>query len=212
MKKIVLIGDSIRKGYDRYTKMAFEDVAEVYYPKDNCRFAAYTLRFLRDWKNQFECGEDVDCVHWNVGLWDSLIMALDGEHLTPIGIYEYYLERICNAIKKLFPSAKVIFATSTPVQEELFLQNKRYNKDIEEYNSVAIRMAKKHGFEINDLYALTKDAPKSYHSDLTHYYTKEGTKLITDQVVRCIEKSLNIKAKALDYDKLFAQTDDVVGI
>ena len=27
MKKIVLLGDSIRKGYDKYIKMAFKDVA-----------------------------------------------------------------------------------------------------------------------------------------------------------------------------------------
>ena len=32
MKKIVLIGDSIRMGYDKYVKMALEGVAEVYYP------------------------------------------------------------------------------------------------------------------------------------------------------------------------------------
>ena len=139
-------------------------------------------------------------------------MAVDDEYLTPIELYKYYLERVCNAIKKMFPYAKVIFATSTPVQEELFWRNKRYNKDIEAYNNAAIEIAKKHGFEINDLYALMKDAPKSYHSDVTHYYTKEGTKLITNKVVKCIENCLNIKAKELDYDKLFTKTDDVVGI
>ena len=115
MKKIVLLGDSIRRGYDSYTKMAFKDVAEVYYPEDNCRFAAYTLRHLPDWKNNFGCGDDVDCVHWNAGLWDCLVLASDGEHVTPIDIYKYYIERVCVAIEKLFPSAKVIFATSTPV-------------------------------------------------------------------------------------------------
>lgn len=34
MKKVLLIGDSIRMGYDTYTKMTFEDVAEVYYPEE----------------------------------------------------------------------------------------------------------------------------------------------------------------------------------
>lgn len=32
MKKILLIGDSIRMGYDKYVKLAFEGEAEVYYP------------------------------------------------------------------------------------------------------------------------------------------------------------------------------------
>ena len=212
MKKIVLLGDSIRRGYDSYTKMAFDGVAEVYYPEDNCRFAAYTLRHLPDWKNAFGCGDDVDCVHWNAGLWDCLILATDGEHVTTIEIYKYYVERVCNAIKQLFPYAKVIFATSTPVQEELFMTHKRYNRDIELYNKAAVEIAAKHGFEIDDLYEITKDAPKEYHSDLTHYYTKEGTKLITNKVVKCIEECLQIKAKELDYDKLFADKENIVGI
>ena len=101
MKKIVLLGDSIRKGYDKYVKMAFKDVAEVYYPPENCRFAAYMLRFLPEWKKTFDCGDDVDCVHWNVGLWDSLVLF--DEHLTPLEIYKYYIERVCNQIQRLFP-------------------------------------------------------------------------------------------------------------
>lgn len=43
MKKVFLLGDSIRKGYDKYVERAFEGKASVYYPEDNCRFAAYTL-------------------------------------------------------------------------------------------------------------------------------------------------------------------------
>ena len=51
-----------------------------------------------------------------------------------------------------------------------------------------------------------------YHSDQTHFYTKEGTKVITNQVVACIEKVLNIKAKPLDYDLLFKEKTDVIGM
>ena len=36
MKKVVILGDSIRMGYDKYVKEALKDVAAVYYPKDNC--------------------------------------------------------------------------------------------------------------------------------------------------------------------------------
>ena len=127
MKKIVLLGDSIRRGYDRYTKMAFDGEAMVYYPDDNCRFAPYFLRYLNEWKNSFKCGDDVDCVHWNVGLWDTL-RADDGELFVPPEIYKYYIDRICKYLKMLYPNAKIIFATSTPVQEELFTGFKRYNK------------------------------------------------------------------------------------
>ena len=44
VKKIILIGDSIRIGYDKYVKDALKDKAEVFYPSENCRFAQYVLR------------------------------------------------------------------------------------------------------------------------------------------------------------------------
>ena len=66
--------------------------------------------------------------------------------------------------------------------------------------------------EINDLYSLMSKLPVSYHSDLTHYYTKEGTRAITDAVVDKIEKSLDIKGAALDYDALFGEQGAVLGI
>ncbi len=211
MKKVLLIGDSIRMGYDTYTKMAFESSAEVYFPKDNCRFTGYIIRHLYDWKKELKLGNDIDLVHWNAGLWDDLVM-LDGKHHTSLDIYKENIYRICNIIKILFPDAKMIFATSTPVQEELFTVCKRYNRDTEAYNSAAIEIVKKYGGEINDLYMLMNNAPVEYHSDLTHYYTKEGTRLITTQVVNCIEKALDIKGKTLDYDKMFAKEEEVIGI
>ncbi len=211
MKKIVLLGDSIRLGYDKYVKMAFADVAEVYYPQENCRFAAYLCRRLHEWKNELKCGDDVDLVHWNAGLWDDLIL-LDGEHLTPIEVYKMYIERICRMIRILFPKAKMIFATSTPVQEELFLTCKRLNKDTEAYNQVAAEIVKSYGGEMNDLYSLAKASSVEYHSDLTHYYTKEGTRMLTNQVIRCIEESLAIQAKPLDYDALFEEVGSIIGV
>ena len=211
MKKILLIGDSIRLGYDKYVKMAFEDAAEVYYPEENCRFAAFVFRHLDEWKTSLGCGDDVDLVHWNAGLWDDLILQ-DGVHMTPIDIYKFYIERTCNMIKILFPKAKMIFATSTPVQEELFLGNKRYNRDTEEYNRAAAEIVKKHGGEINDLYSLAKASPVEWHSDLTHYYTKEGARMLADQVVKSIENTLGIQGKVLDYDALFAETEKILGV
>lgn len=211
MKKILLIGDSIRQGYDKYTKMAFEGSAEVYYPKDNCRFTSYIVRHLHNWVEEMGLGNDVDLVHWNAGLWDDLIMY-DGKPLISLEAYKENIDRVCGIIKFLFPNAKMIFATSTPVLEELFVGLcKRYNKDTEIYNKAAAEIVKSHGGEINDLYTLMGNAPIEYHSDLTHYYTKEGTSLITNQVIASIENCLGIKAKKLDYDELFAHTENVIG-
>lgn len=211
MKKILLIGDSTRQGYDKYVKMSFEGVAEVYYPGENCRFASYIVRNLHDWKWKLGLPDDLDLIHWNAGLWDDLVL-LDGEHLTPLPIYEYYIERVCKMIALLFPTAKVIFATSTPIQEELFTTCKRYNADTRLYNAAALEIVKKYGHEINDLYAITENIPKSYYSDLAHLYTKDGAKLHTEKVVSAIEGVLEIKGKALDYDSLFESNNDIIGV
>lgn len=213
MKKILLLGDSIRQGYDKYVKMAFEDIAEVYYPSENCRFTAYMLRHLTEWVDQLQCGSDVDLVHWNAGLWDDLVL-IDGLHHIPINVYSEYVERIYRMLQNLFPKAIIVFATSTAVQEELFesFRVKRYNRDTEKYNEVAVEVIKRCGGDINDLYSLSKDAPAKYHSDQTHYYTMEGTRLFTDQVINCIERKLDIKAKKLDYEELFKDKEDICGM
>ena len=111
------------------------------YSKDNCRFASYVLRFLPDWNKVYCGGETVDLVHWNAGLWDCLRM-IDGELHTPLEWYKEYMERNCRSIEILFPGAKMIFATSTPVQEHLFGEMKRFNADIESYNAAAIEITR----------------------------------------------------------------------
>lgn len=211
MRKVLLLGDSIRKGYDRYVELAFEGKASVCYPEDNCRFAAYTLRHLSLWKKETGCGDDVDVVHWNVGLWDILRMQ-DGEPLTGINVYRDYVERICRILKMLFPNATLVFATSTAVQEHLFDYYTRKNSDIRAYNEVAVEVVKAHGGRVTDLYAVTESAPKEYHSDATHFNTKEGTRLITERVIAGLEEVLGVKAGKLDYDRLFVEQKDIIGI
>ena len=72
MKKIVLIGDSIRLGYDKFIRDSFDGIAEIYSPDENCRFAEYVLRYAHEWKGAGGWPSDVDVVHYNAGLWDAL--------------------------------------------------------------------------------------------------------------------------------------------
>ena len=213
MKKILLLGDSIRKGYDNYVREAFEDTARVYFPEENCMFSSYILRMLNDWKTSLDTGDDVDIVHWNAGLWDDLVLS-DGRNNTSLDNYKENIERICIMIKKLFPNAKNIFATSTPVIEDGFggFHFRRYNNDTETYNAVATKIVTEHGGYINDLYTLLKNAPTEYHSDQTHYYSREGTEIICNQVISTIETYGEIAAKKLDYDMLFSKENKVKGV
>ena len=211
MKKILLIGDSIRVGYDKYVQMAFDGVAQVYYPDVNCRFAAYIMRHLPDWKKTTGCGDDVDAVYWNAGLWDDLVMV-DDQCLTPVEIYEYYIDRICKSIRILFPSAKMIFATSTAVIEAIDPKlKKRTNENTRRYNAAAAKIVESHSGLVDDLFALTQNVPENYHSDQTHYYTPEGTELLAAHVVETLENVLSIQGKQLEYKQLFVQAQNVIG-
>ena len=215
MKKVILIGDSIRQGYDKFVKMALEGSAEVYFPQENCRFAQYVLRNFNEWVGQSKFGgANVDCVHWNAGLWDCLTMYEDG-CLTPIEVYEQFMERVCKRIRLICPNAKVIFATSTPVNEAGYKSPNtfmRYNADIEKYNAVAVEVVKKYGFEVNDLYSLLADKPLSYHSDMTHFYTREAAELITNAVVGKINEAIGTESTPVDFDAHFVKKEDAIGI
>ena len=208
MKNLLLIGDSIRTGYDKSVKKTLEGRANVIFPEDNCRFASYVLRHFHEYLGEIK-GEDIDVIHWNAGLWDNLRL-FDEEPHTPIDIYEYYINRICIRIKKLCPNAKVIFATSTTVITEEMLENfSRTNEDIQKYNEVAVNVVKKYGFEVNDLYTLSASLPKEARSDAVHFFTPIGTEAFTNQVLSFVAPALGIE-ETLEYrEELY--TDAPVG-
>ena len=209
MKNVLLIGDSIRMGYDKAVKNTLKNKANVYFPEENGRFASYVLRYIHEYKSIL--GDNhLDVLHWNAGLWDCLRLFGEEPH-TPLDVYAYYIERICIRIKKVFPDAQVIFATSTSVQSELMSPDCiRYNKEIETYNEAAVKVVSKYGFQVNDLYELSVTLPAEAHSDAVHYYTPMGTKMFTDQVLSYLLPTLGIDEK-LEYKEAL-YTDKPIGI
>lgn len=214
MKKILLLGDSIRLGYERYVKEMFDGHAKVYSPGDvNGGMAQFIQRWLNEWKRRGNFPDDMDLVHWNAGLWDVLRICGD-EPLSSPAFYAETLERVHKRIKLLFPKAKIVFALSTWVQEDLYQgEYQRYNKDIELFNEIAIKTLKPLGEEFDDLYSVTKNAPKECFSDMTHFNTVEGIKLVGNKVVDClclhvgIDRSLLTEKEA----KLFEIPESILG-
>lgn len=209
MKNVLLIGDSIRMGYDKAVKNTLKSKANVYFPEENCSFASYVLRYIHEYK--WLLGDNqVDVLHWNAGLWDCLRLFGEEPH-TPLEVYAYYIDRICKRIQKVFPNAKVIFATSTSVQSELMSPDfKRYNEEIETYNAAAVKVVSKYGFQVNDLYSVSVLLPAEAHSDAVHYYTTMGTKIFTEQVLSYLLPALGIDEKMEYKEELY--TDKPIGI
>ncbi len=198
MKKIVLIGDSIRLGYEAYVRAAFRDVAEIYAPTENCRFTQYVFRYLHEWKNLGNWPDDVDVVHWNAGLWDTICFFGDEPQTSPAA-YAEIIPRIDRRLRYLFPKAKIIFATSTSVDEEAYRTSsyKRSNATIAEYNRLAVEALAGTDTVINDLFPLTLKLPASARSDLTHFNNEEGCRYLGSWVTAKIAEVLGIDAATL---------------
>lgn len=200
MKKVFLIGDSIRMGYDKYIKEALVGTAEVFYPSENCKFAEYVLRFAHEWKKNLQIPDDIDLIHWNAGLWDALELFGD-EPLTSLSYYEEAIGRIDKRLRMLFPKAKIVFATSTNVNENMASPDFfRHNATIEKYNEAARRALQNTDTKINDLYSLTASVPDSYRSDWVHFYTPEGTELIGRRVLSVICDLLDISPEEVNIE------------
>lgn len=177
MKKVLLLGDSIRMGYDEYVREILKGKAEVYFEEDNGRFAAYTL-----WQvNQmFRHYGKFDVVHWNNGYWDMNVEAPMTQAMHPLEEYLHFLRRILGEIRK--NGAKVIFATTTPILEsgeardstgiDAFLH---YNDDwVRTYNDAARKLMAAENVPINDLYALCLESPTYYKCPDMLHLTEEG--------------------------------------
>ena len=214
MKKVALFGDSIRLGYDKYVETALADECQVYYVRENNRFTAHFSRFLHEWKQTAQMPDDVDLVHWNVGLWDLLHLFGEEETLTSIEEYGRNLVIISNRLKKLFPSAKQIFATSTSIVESGYGKNFfRRNSEIEDYNKKAIEVLTPLGVEINDLYSYTCTLDEECRSDVTHFNTPKGVEAMGNRVVAVICRALDITANRVNIENFEpnAYTADNVG-
>ena len=213
MKKVVLLGDSIRMGYDKYVKEALAGAAEVYYPDTNCAFSVHLLRYTHEWKAKGEWGDDVDLVHWNAGLWDMLELFGD-EPLSTKDYYAHNVLRIHNRLRMLFPKAKLVFATSTTVDEERASKDfKRKNSVIAEYNKAALEALEGTDSLYDDLYSLSLTCPAEYRSDFVHFYTDGGTALFGNKVLSVICNELGISGEAVNIDNFVPEnySKDIIG-
>jgi lysophospholipase L1-like esterase len=189
MKNVLLIGDSIRKGYCNMVRDDLADVANVYFPEENCRFTQYTYVSLLSYLKLIENPEDIDVIHWNNGQWDLVHWDGDVSTLNTAEQYGDMLRRIYHRMREKAPNAKIIFATTTPMNPSgLQCHNIRYPEDIIKFNDVAKAIMMEYDVEINDLYELMKDKPATFYKDHCHL-TPEGYRLLADRVSAVIRKA-----------------------
>ena len=188
LAKVVLIGDSIRIGYAPLVAKRLEGKATVVSAKPNGEDSGNVLKNLQEWVIK----ENPDVVHINAGLHD--LKLKDAAYQVPLAEYEKNLKMILERIQKE-THAKIIFATSTPILDNLHAQRKagfdRLEADVQKYNTAAVAIMKQAGVPIDDLHKRVEDGGKEklIGPDGTHY-TPAGYEMLAEAVTNSILPSL----------------------
>lgn len=182
MKKVLLLGDSIRMGYEQYVREGLKGLAEVVAPGENGRFIKYTLWGANIWIKELGVP---DIVHWNNGLWDIHHEVPMVETLTSLEEYLETARRIINELRRV--KAHIIFATTTPVPVNAI---GRSNAEIDAWNTAAARLMTQYGVEVNDLNSIVKkDLAGNICEDRLHL-SEKGYRLCAEQVIKAVKKAL----------------------
>lgn len=194
MKKIILLGDSIRMGYQTYVKEELEGEYKVIYSKDNGRFTSFTLWQLNQLLKEHS---DVALIHWNNGYWDMNIEAPMTEPMTPIEDYVKNLRRIIKLIRET-TEAKIIFANTVPVLKSGMAKDitgidteiSMDNAWVIEYNRAAETVMAEENIPVNDLYSLCLAHPHYHKCDDLLHLSERGSRECAKQIAKMAREIL----------------------
>jgi lysophospholipase L1-like esterase len=185
MRQVILIGDSIRMGYQPVVQRALANRAAVWAPRENGGTSANVLAHLDEWV----LSRNAYIVHLNCGLHDLKTEFGASRTVVPLAEYRKNLEAIFRQIQERTMST-LIWASTTPVNERWHHQNKpfdRFESDIEAYNRAATEIATRFDIQIDDLYGLVMDAGRDDYlvQDGVHF-SPAGYELLGDRVADVI--------------------------
>ena len=184
--KVVLIGDSIRKGYQPLVIEKCQAV-DVWGPAQNCRHSLWALDRFQEWV----ADQEPDLVHVNFGIHDATLLP-DGEHQILLPQYRLCLRRFIAKVRAL-GKTPMIWATTTPMyardpEKPMAQWSIDARIGIEEYNAAALEIAQSEGLPVNDLYdvIVRSDFTKCLTDDGCHM-ADFGNEVLSDAVVEAIE-------------------------
>ncbi len=170
LPRVLLVGDSICQGYQGKVAAKLDGKANVtYWASSYCVTSPGYLRLLAFYLDEAK----YDVIHFNNGLHSCE---------TPVADYEKSYRAALRLIKKKQPKAKIVWASSTPINTK----DARADK-VAALNAAARRAAESVGdVAENDLYSLVNPLErKSYWVD-THHYTDAGYELLASQVAEMV--------------------------
>jgi lysophospholipase L1-like esterase len=178
LPRVLLIGDSITRGYGKQVEAGLKDKAYV------ARLA--TSKSLGDpaLLDQVELvmrEHSFDVIHFNNG------MHGDGYSEET---YAAALPELLSRLKKYAPHARLVFATTTDVRERNSLERVHAKTDrMIRRNQLVAAFAKRENIPVNDLFEVVREHPEWHAADGVHM-TEKGYEALAAQVIREVRKLL----------------------
>ena len=167
LPRVLLVGDSICQGYQSKVRSKLEGSMNVTcWASSYCVTSPGYLRLLAFYLDEAK----YDVIHFNNGLHSCE---------TPVADYEKSYRAALQLIRKKQPKAKIVWATSTPINAK----DARVGK-VAQLNAAARRAAESAGgIAENDLYSIADPLDRATYWVDTHHYTSAGYELLSSQVV-----------------------------
>lgn len=181
LPRILLIGDSISRGYTVQVREALAGKVNVHRAPANCGSTGTGLRKLHIWLGDGKW----DLIHFNFGIHDQNSKPDD---------YATRLEQIVQMLKAT--GAKLVWASSTPLSGKML--DKTKNDPMVRLNKTAAEVMKRYGIPVDDLYAVVKPTLATIQGPDGCHYRPAGYKFLGQAVAECIREQLGIKAKPRD--------------
>jgi hypothetical protein len=174
LPRVLLIGDSISRGYTQDVRKAMLGKANVHRAPENCGSTANGVKKIDIWLGAGKW----DVIHFNFGIHDRKTSAAD---------YETRLETLITRMKQT--GAKLIFATTTPVPPDT-KDGPEIVTQINEKNAIATQVMQKHGVAINDLHSFLAPQLEGIANPKDVHFNAKGYELMGQQVAKVMESVL----------------------
>lgn len=177
LPRVLLIGDSVSRGYTLPARVALERKANVHRAPENCGPTANGIKKMDIWLGEGKW----DVIHFNFGIHDRKTSAKD---------YEDRLELIVKQLKAT--GAKLIWASTTPIPQDT-KDGPEATTSIIEKNRIAADIMKKNMVHVNDLFDFITPQLSKVQNPMDVHFKGEGYDMLGRQVALKIEQVLKTK-------------------
>ena len=177
LPRVLLIGDSVSRGYTLPARVALERKANLHRAPENCGPAANGIKKMDVWLGEGKW----DVIHFNFGIHDRKTSPKD---------YEGRLELIVKQLKAT--GAKLIWASTTPIPPDT-KDGPEATTAIIEKNRIAAEIMKKNMIHVNDLFTFITPQLSKVQNPMDVHFKGEGYDMLGRQVALEIEKVLKTK-------------------